>query len=114
MVDLGDGSDRTGSHNTLALKADDLVGSSSAATIGPVGSSHDINFFIIGDDKGATSADRDGVHLTTGFGAAPAPIATGIAYVDPVTGISHNYDVYQSATHPEIKVAIEHGLDVTT
>ncbi|MDQ7249832.1 beta strand repeat-containing protein [Dongia sedimenti] len=104
MVDLGDASDRTGAanQNTLALSATDVVGANAGTVAG-----HQISFFVIGDTTGPTANDRDNVQIT-GFGGV---IASG-SFTDPVTGLAHTYDVYQSAGNPAVKVAIEQGLDV--
>ena len=70
--------------------------------------SFQISLFVIGDNTGATAADRDNVHLT-GFSSIVGSGST----VDPVTGVSHNFDVYQNTANTAIKVAVEQGLDVT-
>ncbi|WP_395021708.1 beta strand repeat-containing protein [Dongia sp.] len=108
MIDLGDGSDRTGAQqNTLALSAVDVIAANGGATVGTV-AGHQINFFVIGDTAGPTSADHDNV-IMTGFGSK---LGTG-SFVDPVTGDSHTYDVYATVANPAVKVAIEQNLDVT-
>lgn len=105
MFDLGDANNRsgTGNENSLALSATDVV----LGNNGTVGG-HQISFFVIGDNTGPTAADRDNVHLN-GFGSV---IGSG-AFTDPVTGLSHSYDVYQSTANAAIKVAVEQGLDIT-
>jgi VCBS repeat-containing protein len=105
MIDLGDTNDRSGAanQNALALNATDVV----LGNNGTVGG-HQISFFVIGDSTGPTANDRDNVHLT-GFGSV---IASG-SFVDPATGVSHTYDVYQSTANSAIKVAVEQGLDMT-
>ncbi|WP_459859701.1 beta strand repeat-containing protein, partial [Dongia sp. agr-C8] len=108
MIDLGDSSDRTGAgQNTLALSATDVIAANGAATAGTV-AGHQINFFVIGDTAGPTSADHDNV-VMTGFGSK---LGTG-SFVDPITGVSHTYDVYATVANPAVKVAIEQNLDVT-
>jgi len=104
MVDLGDTSDRSGvaNQNSLVLDASDVVGSNAGTVAG-----HQISFFVIGDSTGPTADDRDNVHLT-GF----SKIDSG-SFVDPMTGASHDYDVYQSIAAPTVKVAVEQGLDIT-
>jgi VCBS repeat-containing protein len=104
MVDLGDTSDRSGAgnQNTLALSATDVVAGNAGTVAG-----HQISFFEIGDTNGPTVDDRDNVHMT-GFGAV---IGSG-SLVDPVTGASHTYDIYQSTGNPAVKVAVEQGLDL--
>jgi hypothetical protein len=104
MFDLGDTNDRSGSanQNTLALDATDVVGNNAGMVAG-----HEISFFVIGDTSGPTAADRDNVILT-GFGAK---LDSG-SFVDPVTGASHDFDIYASTANPAVKVAIEQGLDV--
>jgi VCBS repeat-containing protein len=109
MIDLGDSSDRNGAgQNTLTLSAADVISANGSATAGTVGG-HQINFFVIGDTAGPTSADHDNV-VMTGFGSK---LASGVAFVDPNTGVSHNFDIYATTANPAIKVAIETNLDVT-
>ncbi len=108
MFDLGDGSDRTGAgQNTLTLSATDVIAANGSATAGTV-AGHNINFFVIGDTAGPTSADHDNV-VMTGFGSK---LGTG-TFVDPITNTSHTYDVYATVANPAVKVAIEQNLDVT-
>ncbi len=108
MIDLGDSSDRNGAgQNTLSLNATDLIAANGGASTAIPG--HNINLFVIGDTAGAGTTEHDNVVLT-GFGGK---LATGVAFVDPNTGISHNYDVYATTANPAVKVAIETNLDVT-
>jgi len=109
MIDLGAADDRSGAvnQNSLSLSASDVVAANGSAVAGAIGG-HQINFFVIGDTSGPTANDKDDVHLTN-F----SKVDSG-AFVDPVTGASHDYDVYQSSVGPVVKVAIEQGLDVTT
>ncbi|WP_459849650.1 beta strand repeat-containing protein, partial [Dongia sp. agr-C8] len=108
MIDLGDSSDRTGAgQNTLALSATDVIAANGGTTVGTV-AGHQINFFVIGDTAGPTTADHDNV-VMTGFGAK---LATG-SFVDPITNASHTYDVYATTANPAVKVAIEQNLDVS-
>src|SRR6185295_17374775 len=109
MFDLGAADDRSGAanQNSLSLSASDVVnanGSTVAGQISGGSGSHDINFFVIGDTSGPTANDKDDVHLTN-F----SKVDSG-AFVDPVTGVSHDYDIYQSSIGPVVKVAIEQGL----
>lgn len=83
-----------------------MVAANGSAVAGAIGG-HQINFFVIGDTSGPTANDKDDVHLTN-F----TKVDSG-AFLDPVTGASHDYDIYQSSTGPIVKVAIEQGLDVT-
>jgi T1SS-143 domain-containing protein len=108
MIDLGAADDRSGAvnQNSLALSASDVVAANGSAVAGAIGG-HQINFFVIGDTSGPTANDKDDVHLTN-F----SKIDSG-AFVDPATGVSHDYDIYQSSIGPVVKVAIEQGLDVT-
>ncbi len=108
MIDLGDSSDRTGAaQNTLALSATDVIAANGSATVGTV-AGHQINFFVIGDTAGPTTADHDNV-VMTGFGSK---LGTG-TFVDPITNTSHTYDVYATVANPAVKVAIEQNLDVS-
>ncbi|MBK8159589.1 MAG: VWA domain-containing protein [Rhodospirillaceae bacterium] len=108
MVDLGDTNDRASSQNTVTINAADVL-DSNVATIG----GHQVDLFVIGDNVGAGAGDaatRDNVDLT---GFAASPVATGVAYTDPLTGLSHTYDIYQgSGANTGIKIAIEQNLDV--
>jgi hypothetical protein len=108
MIDLGDTSDRTGAgQNTLSLSATDVIAANGGATTAIPG--HNINLFVIGDTAGPASADHDNV-VMTGFGSK---LASAVAFIDPNTGISHNYDIYAATANPAVKVAIETSLDVT-
>jgi hypothetical protein len=108
MIDLGASDDRSGAvnQNSLALGAGDVVAANSGNSTDAMG--HQINFFVIGDTTGPTASDKDSVHLTD-F----TKVDSG-SFVDPVTGASHDFDIYQSnLPGPVVKVAIEQGLDVT-
>jgi T1SS-143 domain-containing protein len=104
MIDLGSHEDRSGAanQNSLTLHAADLI----EGNAGSVGS-HQITLFVVGDTQGATSADKDAVHLD-GFGAK---IDSG-SFTDAF-GATHTYDVYESTSNPAVKVAVEHGLEVS-
>ena len=101
MVSLGDSDNNV--QNTLTLNADDVVSGANVASVG----GNNVDLFVIGDNAGGT---KDTVDLN-GFGAAA--IATGQAFVDAVTGVSHTYDLYQgTGVNTGVVVAVEQGLTV--
>ncbi|WP_395021711.1 beta strand repeat-containing protein, partial [Dongia sp.] len=109
MIDLGYGSDRNGAgQNTLALSATDVIAANGSTVAGTV-PGHNINLFVIGDTAGIGTTEHDNV-VMTGFGSK---LASAVAFVDPNTGISHNYDIYATVANPAVKVAIETNLDVS-
>ena len=64
----------------------------------------------MGDTSGSGN-DSDNVDLN-GFTALAGAGNTNLSYSDPLTGTAHNYNIYVSSSDPNIKVAIEVGLDV--
>ena len=107
IIDLGDASNRTGAgnQNSVTINAADVI-DVSGVTIG----AHSVDLIVMGDTSGSGN-DSDNVDLN-GFTALAGAGNTNLSYSDPLTGTAHNYNIYVSSSDPNIKVAIEVGLDV--
>jgi hypothetical protein len=105
MIDIGDANDRSGNanQNTLALNAADL-GVHSYGTIGGM----QISLFVIGDNNGGNSNNRDNVDLT-GFHQESGVSGS---FSDAATGLAHTFNVWTSNANAAIHVAVEQNLDV--
>ena len=89
--------------NTLALNAADL-GVHSYGTIGGM----QISLFVIGDNNGGNSNNRDNVDLT-GFHQESGVSGS---FSDAATGLAHTFNVWTSNANAAIHVAVEQNLDV--
>ena len=107
IIDLGDTSNRSNNQHTVTINASDVLDAgSSSLTIG----THSVDLLVLGDTNG-TGSNNDNVDLN-GFTALSGAANTNLSYTDPFTNTAHTYNIYVSATDPNIKVAVEVGLDV--
>ncbi|MBI2253140.1 MAG: VWA domain-containing protein [Proteobacteria bacterium] len=107
IIDLGDTSNRSNNEHTVVINAADVIDvGAGGVTVG----THTVDLVVMGDTNG-TGSGSDNVDLN-GFTALTGAGNVNVGYIDPFTNISHNYNIYVSSADPNVKVAVEAGLDV--